>query len=208
MKKHSRLHEPFPERGCVEDQPQQVQTFGRAAAGAPSRMHTAALRTAIGSRVQCAKRPSGKSHPSPLPSILRRIIPLRSFAVDGNLYTLEGDVMRGATEDGLGDGELSADRLIWRSIRVVHCPNAFSKRKRAPHEPYDIHARIDSPSPRPSPAGRGRIVVRFLSRRATRFSSWFQCIRKNRKGTFHELRDRFYQSLLTSAATRRERLLL
>jgi hypothetical protein len=74
--------------------------------------------------------------------------------------------------------------------------------------PQSVTHVLSSCPPRPSPAGRGRIVVRFLSRRATRFSSWFQCIRKNRKGTFHELRDRFYRSLLTSAATRRERLLL
>jgi L-iditol 2-dehydrogenase len=37
-------HEPPPERGCVEDQPQRAATFGSAAAGVPSPPHTAALR--------------------------------------------------------------------------------------------------------------------------------------------------------------------
>jgi CO/xanthine dehydrogenase Mo-binding subunit len=53
--------EPPPERGCVEDQPQHAATFGSAAAGAPLPQHTAALRVAVSSKVQCAKSSFGKS---------------------------------------------------------------------------------------------------------------------------------------------------
>ena len=36
------VHEPEPERGCVEDQPQRAARFGTAAAGAPCPPHSRA----------------------------------------------------------------------------------------------------------------------------------------------------------------------
>jgi hypothetical protein len=53
------------------------------------------------------------------PSTLRSITLSRFLAGRNNLGDLEGNAMRGATEDGLGEGEWSSDGLIRLIITVV-----------------------------------------------------------------------------------------
>jgi hypothetical protein len=53
---------------------------------------------------------------------------------------------------------------------------AISGTIETPNEPVECPDSNDSPSPRPSPAGRGRIVHRWLVTANGRFSSWPLCM--------------------------------
>ncbi len=53
-------------------------------------------------------------------------------------------------------------------------------------EPIECSCLKDSPSPRPSPAGRGRIVRRWLATAGDCFGSWSLCTPQDRKTVLHE----------------------
>jgi len=73
-------------------------------------------------------------------------------------------------------GGIIRRRLAATSDRTGSWSQCMRKnRKGAPHEPIEYSRLKDSPSPQPSPAGRGRIVRRWLETTKNKNCSGVQC---------------------------------